>query len=183
MLLLQRTSKFKSIILCLNSVKNVYLFCTKQHRYSLNKVLVQECIYNDVLERLVARFSKVKTGNHMDKCNDYGSVRNSVEFKAQLAKEAESNGAKITEFRTNNEASLTPPTIIQNATLNSSFNLAEIDGPYVQLIQFRTVKESIDLLNNTKYGTCVSLFSQNISLGIWFQHFIFRLKILIWNCF
>lgn len=146
------------------SVCDGCFYSNGQHRYSLNKVLVQECIYTDVLQRLETRFAKVKTGNHMDKCNDLGSIRNAAELKMQLAKEAETNGAKITEFRSNEAANLISPKIIQNATLNSSFNLAEIDGPYVQLIKFRTVKESIDLLNNSKYGSCVSLFSQNISL-------------------
>lgn len=39
------------------------------------------------------------------------------------------------------------------------------------LIPFRTVKESVELLNNSKYGSGVSIHSQDISLGIekfWF---------------
>ena len=40
-----------------------------------------------------------------------------------------------------------------------------MNGPYVQLVQFRTVKESVDLVNNSKYGSCVSIHSQNLSLG------------------
>ena len=43
-------------------------------------------------------------------------------------------------------------------------NLNEINGPYVMVIPFRTVKESIEILNTSKYGSSVSLFSQNISL-------------------
>ena len=43
-------------------------------------------------------------------------------------------------------------------------NLNEVNGPYVMIIPFRTVKESVEILNNSKYGSSVSLFSQNISL-------------------
>lgn len=101
----------------------------------------------------------------MNKCNDYGPDLNSVEFKEALANEVKSNGADVMEFSEGNVgAQLTPPTIIKNAALNSQFNLDQINGPYVQLVQFRTVKESVDLLNNSKYASCVSVFSQNVSL-------------------
>lgn len=33
-------------------------------------------------------------------------------------------------------------------------------------IPFRTVKESVELINNSKFGSGVSIHSQNISLGI-----------------
>jgi hypothetical protein len=57
------------------------------------------------------------------------------------------------------------PTIIKNISLNSEFNLNEVNGPYVMLIAFRTVKESIELINNSRLGSSVCLYSQNISLG------------------
>lgn len=129
-------------------------------------MLVQESIYAEFLERLETRFSKLKTGNHMDKCNDYGPVRTSSEFKELLAKQVESYGAQVTQFKANNNdgTRLVAPTIIQNGALTSQFNIDQVNGPYVQLIPFRTVKESCDLLSNSKYGSCVGVFSQNVSL-------------------
>jgi len=49
--------------------------------------------------------------------------------------------------------------------------LIKVNGPYIQLIQFRTVKESVELLNNSKYGSCVSVFSQNVSLVMEVNHY------------
>jgi aldehyde dehydrogenase (NAD+) len=102
-------------------------YANGMHRYSLNKVLVQECMYADVVQRLKTRFSKVKTGNHLDKCNDYGPVFDSKELRNILTKEVATNGAEVTEFRESNDGpKLTPPTIIENAALNSQFNLEEV---------------------------------------------------------
>jgi aldehyde dehydrogenase (NAD+) len=50
-----------------------------QHRHSLNKVLVQENVYDDVLKRLERRFTRLNAGNHLDKCNDYSKLIDSNE--------------------------------------------------------------------------------------------------------
>lgn len=41
-----------------------------------------------------------------------------------------------------------------------------MNGPYLMVVPFRTVKESVELINNSKYGCGVCLYSQNISLGL-----------------
>jgi len=147
------------------SVIDGCFYSNGEHRYSLNKVLIQESVYGSFLERLETRFSKLRTGNNMDKCNDYGPVRNSFQLKEALAKQVEAYGAQVKEFGANSCGSrLSPPAIIQNGALSSQFNLDEVNGPYVQLIPFRTVKESCDLLNSSKYGSCVGIFSQDVSL-------------------
>lgn len=103
----------------------------------MNKVLIQECMYADILQRLENRFVKVRTGNHLDKCNDYGPVLNSQEFKDILAKQVMTNGAQVKEFRENNDGSkLTPPTLIENAVLNSQFNLDEVNNYNINFSNF-----------------------------------------------
>ncbi|CAF0965081.1 unnamed protein product [Brachionus calyciflorus] len=139
------------------------LYSNGQHRYSLNKLFIQENIYQKVLKRLETRFSKLNSGNHMDKCNDIGQLinQNDIEnFKQALSIQTNEFGAQNKQF-TN---SITPPTIIENVTLNSQVNLNEINGPYLMVIPFRTVKESVELVNNSRYGSGVCLYSQNISL-------------------
>ena len=62
--------------------------------------------------------------------------------------------------------------------------ILKVNGPYLMLIPFRTVKESIDLLNNSKYGSGVSIHSQDISLGFEIiQLFYCKQKYLLtfWN--
>ncbi|RNA25037.1 Aldehyde dehydrogenase family 16 member A1 [Brachionus plicatilis] len=140
------------------------LYSNGQHRYSLNKIFVQENIYESFLRKLECRFDKLRQGNHMDKCNDIGCLidKNDLDkFRRALSEEASEFGAKVKTFA--NHAQLTPA-IIENSSLNSQINLNEVNGPYVLLIPFRTVKESVQLANTSRFATAVCLYSQNISL-------------------
>ena len=84
-------------------VNSWYFVCFKlnliienlKNRYSLNKLYVQECVYDDVMLRLETRFSKLKTGNHLDKCNDYGPVFNLNELKEALENQSTEFGAEV----------------------------------------------------------------------------------------
>ena len=85
-----------------------------------------------------------------------------------MAKSSELFHEKIKQFgesvKLGQETPASGPVIIKNVGMSIPLNLNEINGPYVMVIPFRTVKESIEILNTSKYGSSVSLFSQNISL-------------------
>ncbi len=119
-------------------------FEIKKHRFSLNKVYVQESIIDVVQRKLEFRFGKLRYGNHLDKCNDYGPMANSVDVETlekSLKYQTEEFGSEVKQFK-NVESTVCPPTIVKNIGLNSKFNMDEVNGPYVMLIPFRTVKES-----------------------------------------
>lgn len=61
----------------------------------MNKLFIQECIYDDVVQRLEARFNKLKVGNHLDKCNDYGPVFNVAELREALENQSNEFGAEV----------------------------------------------------------------------------------------
>ena len=46
----------------------------------MNKVYVQEPVYDDFVQRLEQRFAKLRVGNHFDKCNDFGPLANQADF-------------------------------------------------------------------------------------------------------
>ena len=144
------------------------LYSNGQHRYSLNKIFVQENVYETFLRRLENRFTKLRHGNHMDKCNDIGNLIDKFDmenFRKALNEQEKEFGAKIKQFNVQSNTNYQlAPTIIQNSSLNSDINLNEINGPYVLLIPFRTVKESIQLVNTSRFGSAVCICSQNISL-------------------
>jgi aldehyde dehydrogenase (NAD+) len=141
-----------------------------QHRHSLNKVLIQENIYDKVLQRLELRFAKLRCGSFNEKCNDYGSMLNSddlADLTSNLQTQIQQYGSEVKHFNGTIQANTkdgVPPIIIKNVDLKSPLNENETSGPYVLIIPFRTVKESISILNTSKLGGAVSLHSQDVSL-------------------
>ena len=97
-------------------------------------------------KKLESRFAKIKYGNHLDKCNDYGPMAHISDLET-LEKTIKSQinefGSNVKEFKSSEKSSaIFPPTIVKNVALNSQLNLNEVNGPYIMLIPFRTVKES-----------------------------------------
>ena len=76
----------------------ILLFDIFKHRYSLNKAFVQENIYEEVCQKLETRFSRLRAGNHLDKCNDFGPQINNTDlknFKENLSLQIKENGADV----------------------------------------------------------------------------------------
>ena len=78
--------------------ESFFCYCVvAKHRYSLNKVFIQESVYDDAVARLEARFKKLRVGNHLDKCNDVAAMLNDEDVK--LFKEW--LGSRLTELGAN----------------------------------------------------------------------------------
>ena len=106
----------------------------------------------------------------MDKCNDYGAMVNSADLEdlqKTLKYQIDEFGCDVKTFKNmeNAPVAVSPPVLVKNVALSSQLNMNEVNGPYVMLIPFRTVKESVALINTSRFGSGVSLHSQNISLG------------------
>jgi len=111
----------------------------------------------------------LRVGTHLDKCNDYGPFINETEankFKSSLASQTTANVQQFTaSLQDKANTAISAPTIITNVQPSTEFYQSELNGPYIIVTSFRTVKESIELLNTSRFGSGVSLWSENISLG------------------
>ncbi len=61
-------------------------------------MFVQESVYEDVVKRLERRFEKLRTGNNLDKCNDYSALidaNDSQILKSSLTNQSAQFGAKV----------------------------------------------------------------------------------------
>lgn len=106
---------------------------------------MQESILEIVEKKLELRFSKIKYGNHLDKCNDYGPMSNFSDLEVlekTMMSQIDEFGSNVKQFKNSEKSPVFPPTIVKNVALNSQLNLLEVNGPYLMLIPFRTVKES-----------------------------------------
>lgn len=61
-------------------------------------MLIQEPLLAETVSKLEARFEKLRFGNHMDKCNDYGPFIRQEDlkaFKEALNTQARDYGAEV----------------------------------------------------------------------------------------
>ena len=120
---------------------------------SVEKVLVQRSIFNEFLEKFVARAARLKVGNTSDPENVVGPLINDRQVdrvKSQL-EDAIAKGAKV-ELGGKIEGRFVYPTILTGVTPAMLVYQDETFGPVVPVIPFETDEEAISIANDTEYG-------------------------------
>ncbi|NEM90401.1 aldehyde dehydrogenase family protein [Galbitalea soli] len=127
-----------------------------------SRLLVQENIHDEVVDRLKARLSTLRLGDPLDKNTDIGAInsREQLERIRRLSDVGEAEGAeRWTAPCAIPEAGFWfAPTIFTGVTTSSTIAREEIFGPVLSVLTFRTPAEAIAKANNTPYG---------LSAGIW----------------
>ena len=129
---------------------------------SVEKVLVQERIYDEFMQGFVARASKLKTGNVADKSNVIGPLindRQAARVKHQL-EDAKAKGAKIALGGGVNGRFI-EPTIVTDVTPDMDIWRDETFGPVAVVAKFRTDAEAIAMNNDTEYGLSSGIITRD----------------------
>ncbi|MCU1636329.1 MAG: betaine-aldehyde dehydrogenase, partial [Cryobacterium sp.] len=127
-----------------------------------SRLLVQESIHDDVIDRLKQRLSTLRLGDPLDKNTDIGAV-NSAE-QLQRIRELSDIGEREGAVRWTADCVIPEngfwfaPTIFTNVSTSHRIARDEIFGPVLSVLTFRTPAEAIAKANNTPYG---------LSAGIW----------------
>ena len=120
---------------------------------SVEKVLVQEQVFDEFLKGFVARAAKLKTGNTADKANVIGPLindRQAARVKHQL-EDAVAKGAKIAIGGGVN-GRFVEPTIVTNVTSDMDIWRDETFGPVAVVVPFKDDFEAVAMNNDTEYG-------------------------------
>ncbi|GAB3770729.1 acyl-CoA reductase-like NAD-dependent aldehyde dehydrogenase [Nocardioides ginsengisegetis] len=127
-----------------------------------SRLLVQESVADEVLERLKRRMSTLRVGDPLDKNTDIGAI-NSAEQLARIRElsdigEAEGAGRWSPACDLPSNGFWFPPTLFTGVTQAHRIAREEIFGPVLSVLTFRTPSEAIEKANNTPYG---------LSAGVW----------------
>jgi aldehyde dehydrogenase (NAD+) len=127
-----------------------------------SRLLVQENVYDDVIERLKRRMATLRLGDPLDKNTDIGAI-NSAEQLArikELAAVGDAEGAErwSAPCEIPDNGFWFAPTIFTGVTQAHRIAREEIFGPVLSVLTFRTPAEAIEKANNTPYG---------LSAGVW----------------
>ncbi|MCH9631185.1 MAG: Succinate semialdehyde dehydrogenase [Chlamydiia bacterium] len=125
-----------------------------------NRILVQEDVYEDFVEKIVARAKLLKVGNPLDKETQLSMhTHPSTEKKVKAhIEDAIKQGAK----RHLNSKAHYEPEILTEVTPDMLCFKEETFGPLVSILSFKTVEEAIELANSTEYGLASYVFTSNL---------------------
>jgi aldehyde dehydrogenase (NAD+) len=136
-----------------------------------SRLLVQESVYDEVLDRLKQRMTTLRVGDPLDKNTDIGAINS----PAQLAKirELSEVGSAEGAERWSAPCELPehgywfPPTLFTGVTQAHRIAREEIFGPVLSVLTFRTPAEAVEKANNTPYGLSAGVWTDKGSRILW----------------
>jgi aldehyde dehydrogenase (NAD+) len=127
-----------------------------------SRLLVQESIYEPVIEKLKQRLRTLRVGDPLDKNTDVGAInsREQLDKIKELVASGEEEGAEIYQppCRLPEKGYWFVPTVFTNVAQSYRVAQEEIFGPVLSVLTFRTPDEAVEKANNTPYG---------LSAGVW----------------
>ncbi|HMS41430.1 MAG TPA: aldehyde dehydrogenase family protein [Pyrinomonadaceae bacterium] len=137
-----------------------------------SRLVVHKKVYKKFCEKLVEKAQKLKVGNGLDPKTEVGPVINQqamdkilnyieigkTEDKATLA----CGGNRLTKGDYK-KGFFIEPTVFTNVKRNHRIAQEEIFGPVTVVIQFETLDEAIDIVNDVKYGLSSAIYTQDVN--------------------
>ena len=136
-----------------------------------SRLLLQENIQDEVLEKLKNRINLIRIGNPMDKNTDLGAINSAAQL-ARIKEIADSGDIEGSQRWSSSCAIPTsgfwyPPTIFTGVSQSHRIAREEIFGPVLSVLTFRTPQEAIDKANNTPFGLSAGIWSEKGSRILW----------------
>ena len=131
----------------------------------VNRVLVQDTIYDEFVEELKKVVATYKTGDGMDESVTHGPLisRKALESIKDLVDDAIENGATVAaggEFG-EGDSHFVEPTILCDVTEDMRIFREEIFGPIAPVFKFSTEEEAISMANDTEFGLAAYLYTKD----------------------
>jgi aldehyde dehydrogenase (NAD+) len=136
-----------------------------------SRLLVQESVFEPLIDKLKDRLQTLRVGDPLDKNTDVGAINS----RAQLDKIEELVGSGVEEgaeiyqpdchlpergfwFR---------PTLFTGVSQSHRIAREEIFGPVLSILTFRTPDEAVEKANNTPYGLSAGVWTEKGSRILW----------------
>ena len=136
-----------------------------------SRLLVQESVYDEVLDRLKQRMATLRVGDPLDKNTDIGAINNRAQLAKirELSEVGESEGAErwSAPCELPEHGYWFPPTLFTGVSQAHRIAREEIFGPVLSVITFRTPAEAVEKANNSPYGLSAGVWTDKGSRILW----------------
>jgi len=136
-----------------------------------SRLLVQESVYPDVLDRLKRRMATLRVGDPLDKNTDIGAINSSAQLDKirDLSQIGEDEGAQrwSPPCELPDRGFWFAPTIFTGVSAAHRIAREEIFGPVLSVLTFRTPAEAVEKANNTPFGLSAGVWTDKGSRILW----------------
>jgi aldehyde dehydrogenase (NAD+) len=136
-----------------------------------SRLLLQESIADEVVDRLKRRLATLRVGDPLDKNTDIGAINSAAQLAriTELAQVGQDEGA----IRWSPPCDLPQrgfwfaPTLFTGVSQTHRIAQDEVFGPVLSVLTFRTPDEAVAKANNTPYGLSAGIWTDKGSLILW----------------
>lgn len=139
-----------------------------------SRVMVEESIYDEFVERSVERAKKRTVGNPFDQCNEQGPQVDKEQFEKILGyiEDGKKEGATLAYggSRAGDKGYYIQPTVFSDVSDDMKICREEIFGPVQAIQKFKTLEEVANRANKNSYGLAAAIFSKDIEKATYLSH-------------
>ena len=136
-----------------------------------SRLIVQENVADEILEKLKKRMSLIRVGDPMDKNTDLGAINSKEQLNKihEISNSGDAEGANrwSPEVKLPTKGYWYPPTIFTGVSQSHRIAREEIFGPVLSVLTFRTPGEAIEKANNSMYGLSAGIWSDKGAKILW----------------
>lgn len=148
-----------------NIVKGGYSY-SGQRCTAVKIVLACEDIADVLLEKVLAKMSKLTIGHPEDNCDITAVInRKSADYIESLVKDAEAKGATLTSPYTR-VGNLIHPLLVDNVTEDMKLCWEEPFGPVIPFVRVANADAAVELANKSELGLQGCVFTQDINKAL-----------------
>jgi aldehyde dehydrogenase (NAD+) len=136
-----------------------------------SRLLVQEPVFEELIDKLKARLQTLRVGDPLDKNTDIGAINSGQQLRKieELVAAGVEEGAEIyqPECVLPERGFWFRPTLFTGVSQSHRIAREEIFGPVLSILTFRTPEEAVEKANNTPYGLSAGIWTEKGSRILW----------------
>lgn len=134
---------------------------------SVQRVYVQNKVYDQFVNRFVELVKGLKTGDPLEDTTDVGPLidKYSAEKTIEWIEEATKSGAKVLTGGKLGKNSVVEPTVLAETNGKMKVVCQEVFAPVVAVMRYNDLDEALEAMNDTRFGLQAGVFTSNIEVA------------------